>query len=114
MQNRFYLYPRANGMFYIQDRATQKQESLGTKDKVAAQRLFHARNQAWQQPTLNLAMAKAYLTGKSAGMAEQTWDAVFQDMEDGYRHGSSRNRWCKARNSVPFRLLKDLPILGSC
>ncbi len=111
MQDRYYLYPRANGTFYIQDRVTQKQESLRTKDKVAARRLFQARNQAWEQPMLNVAMARAYLTGKSAGMAERTWDAVFQDMEEGYRHASTRDRWQKARKSVPFRLLKDLPLL---
>jgi hypothetical protein len=39
---------------------TGRQTSLRTKDKVKAQRLAMARNQAVEQPALNVAMARAY------------------------------------------------------
>ncbi len=56
MNDRYWLYQRGR-MFYIQDRTTGKQQSLRTKDRATAQRLFQACNQAWEQPTHNVAMA---------------------------------------------------------
>ena len=47
MLNRYYLYQRrSNGIYFIQDRVAQKHQSLRTRDPVAAQRLFNAKNQA--------------------------------------------------------------------
>ncbi len=44
MKPRFRFFRRASGVFYIEDTVTLSQESLRTKDKTAAQRLFLARN----------------------------------------------------------------------
>ena len=60
MQNRYYLYQRrSSGVYFIQDRLANKHESLRTKDGIEAERLFNARNQAAEQPTLNISLAKA-------------------------------------------------------
>ncbi len=73
MLNRYYLYRhRSDGIYFIQDRVAQKHQSLRTRDPVAAQRLFNAKNQAAEQPMLNVAMAKAYLSGASPEMATRT------------------------------------------
>jgi len=55
------LFRRNNGIFFIEDRTTKKQESLKTRDKAAAARIFHARNEAHEQPAINLQIARAYV-----------------------------------------------------
>ncbi len=111
MQERYWMYQRSNGVFYVEDRASGKQESLKTRDKIVARGLVEARNQAAAQPVLNIAMAKAYLVNKSPEMATRKWDAVLQEIEDGYANGPTLGRWQKARRSEPFKVLAKLPIL---
>ena len=53
MTQKFRLYQRGNGRFYIEDNATGKQESLGTSDKAGALRLLLAKNEADLQPAFN-------------------------------------------------------------
>ena len=60
MRQRSRLYRRSNGgRFYAQDSLTGKQESLGTTDRTKAGRLLHAKNEAAQQPLLNVQIARA-------------------------------------------------------
>jgi hypothetical protein len=54
MNLRYRLFRRKNGVLFLEDRLSRKQESLKTWDKSAAYRLWHARNEALQQPALNL------------------------------------------------------------
>lgn len=61
MKQRFILYRRSNGKFYAEDTATRKQESLRTNDRAKAIRLLHAKNEATEQPAINLQIARAYL-----------------------------------------------------
>ena len=61
MKTKFTMF-RRGAMFYMQDSATGKQTSLRTKDEAEASSLLNARNAAQQQPTLNLHLARAYLT----------------------------------------------------
>ena len=52
MKLRYRLFQRSSGIFFIEDRISKKQESLKTRDKTAAQRVFNARNEAHQQPAV--------------------------------------------------------------
>jgi len=61
MKQRYRIFCRATGVFYIEDVVTRRQESLKTKDKTVVQRLLHAKNAAHEQPALNLQLARAYL-----------------------------------------------------
>lgn len=61
MPNKYRLFQRANGVFYWQDNESSKQGSLRTKDRKAAGKLLHVKNEAHRLPTLNLTMARAYL-----------------------------------------------------
>jgi len=54
MRQRFRLYRRQGKVFYLFDNDTGKQESLRTTNRKHAERLLHARNEAHQQPLLNL------------------------------------------------------------
>ncbi len=112
MLDRYYLYPRANGTFYVQDRMTRKQVSLKTKDKRVALRLFTARNQASEQPMLNISMAKAYLSVKSPEMLKRTWAEVMRDLEESYS-GPTLVRWRKVMISAPFQSLKKMQVLDT-
>jgi hypothetical protein len=76
MQDRYWLYQRENGVFYLQDKITGKQQSTRTKDDSAAKRLLAGKNQSVEQPMLNRSMAKAYLSAKSPELMERTWENV--------------------------------------
>jgi hypothetical protein len=59
MLNKYRLFQRANGVFYCQDSESGQQRSLWTKDRRAAEKLLHVKNEAHRLPTLNLTMARA-------------------------------------------------------
>ena len=59
MKAKYTLF-RRNGVYYSQDSATGQQKSLRTRDEAEAQELVNARNEAHQQPALNLHLARAY------------------------------------------------------
>jgi len=46
------------GYFYIQERVTRKQESLGTKDETTAKRLLNARKEANRLPAISRQIAQ--------------------------------------------------------
>jgi hypothetical protein len=60
MKQRFKLFRRGNGVFYSLDIEQNKQTSLATKDFQDAQRLVHAKNEAYRLPAINLQIARAY------------------------------------------------------
>ena len=78
MKQRYYLFKR-KGVFYLQDSATGKQESLKTRDRNEAHRLLHARNEALAAPLLNVALARAYLSAHDQKMATRTWQDVLDE-----------------------------------
>ncbi len=60
MKRRYILYQRGQ-TFYCEDTLNRKQMSLRTKDREVALRLLHSKNEAEQQPAINLQIARAYL-----------------------------------------------------
>jgi hypothetical protein len=80
MLNKYRLFQRANGVFSWQDNDSAKQGSLRTKDRRTAEKLLHAKNEAYRLPTLNLTMARAYLSAHDAKMSTRTWMAVMREM----------------------------------
>jgi hypothetical protein len=79
MQDRYWMFQR-KGVFYVQDKLSGKQKSLKTRDAAAAKRMLAGKNQATEQPQMNLAMAKVYLSCKSDEMLARTWDDVMREM----------------------------------
>jgi hypothetical protein len=49
MQDRYWLYRRENGVFYLQDKITGRQQSTRTKDDSPAKRLLAGKNQSVEQ-----------------------------------------------------------------
>ena len=110
MRPRCRLY-RRRGVYYVHDHLTGKQQSLGTRDRQAALRLFAAKNEAHQQPVLNFQLARVYLTATDPSMATRTWDDVFLAITK-TKHGATKTRWEVARKDsalkpmLPLRLLE--------
>lgn len=101
MQNRFRMYRRGEGIYYAKDKTTGRAESLGTKDCAEAQRLLNAKNQAIEQPHLNVAMARVYLSCKTPEMLDRTWSDVMTEMEHSY-YGSTLPRWLTQTKGAPL------------
>jgi hypothetical protein len=112
MQDRYWLYQRENGIFYLQDKITGKQQSTGTKDASAAKRLLAGKNQSVEQPMLNRSMAKTYLSAKSPELMERTWENV---MDHYARSGveATRDRKERAFRSQPFVRLRKVKLLDT-
>jgi integrase len=112
MQDRYWLYQRENGIFYLQDKITGKQQSTRTKDASAAKRLLAGKNQSVEQPMLNRSMAKTYLSAKSPELMERTWEDV---MDHYARSGieATRDRKERAFRSQPFARLRKVKLLDT-
>lgn len=110
MKLRYRLFQRNNGLFFVEDRITGKQASLKTRDKAAAQRLFNAKNEAHQQPALNLQIAKAYLAATDASFVQRTWREVMAEFVK-TKSGSTRTRSERAVADKAFDSIRDLPLI---
>ena len=110
MKDRYRLYRRDKGMFYLHDGLTGKQESLRTRAASEAKQIAVARNQACAQPHLNVSLARAYLSAQSPEFLNRRWCDVMNEMLLGYT-GNTRIRFEKVVISAPFRLLNPLPLL---
>ena len=109
MKDRYWMFLR-KGIFYVEDKQSGKQKSLKTRDEAAARRMFAGMNQKAEQPQMNVAMAKVYLSAKSGEMLTRTWNDVMRDMEEAYR-GSTLHRWRTVVKSEPFQGLRKLQLL---
>jgi hypothetical protein len=98
------LYRRNGGRFYVHDSVTGKQESLGTSDRVTATRLLHSKNEASNQPAINLQIARAYLAAMDPQVATRTWQFVMDEMVKLTR-GGTKIRWETAKKGQCLRYL---------
>jgi len=81
MRSRFRLYRRKKGgRYYVHDDTTGKQKSLHTANRATALRLFHSRNEAEQQPAVNLQIARAYLAASDPAVTTRTWQQVMEEI----------------------------------
>jgi integrase len=97
-------------VYWCQDNETGKQETLRTKDRVTAERLFNARNEAHQQPIINLQIARAYLLVGDPQVATRTWQFVMNEIVK-LKHDETRVRWLVAIKDKALDGLRDLPLL---
>lgn len=103
MKSRFWLFQR-QGIYYVEDTLTRRQESLGTRERREVERLRNAKNEAVRQPVLGLAQGRAYLAAHDPRMVERTWDEVMADFQwRGQTHAHRRRQ--RGMRSAPLRLL---------
>jgi hypothetical protein len=110
MQERYRLFRRGNKKYYFEDSVTGKQYSSRTKDLGEARQLIAARNQAAQQPALNVLMARTYLQAKSPELLTRTWDDVLKEVEATY-HGGTKDRWQRFAKSKPIDMIRKIPLV---
>ena len=111
MRKRFRLYKRKKGgRYYIHDEVTGKQDSLHTSDRATAVRLFHSRQEAEQQPAVNLQIARAYLAASDPQIATRKWQFVMDEMVK-LKKDQTQHRWQTAIKDKAFDLIRHLPIL---
>ncbi len=112
MKQKYRLFRRSNGIYFIQDRADQKPESLRTRNRFEAERLLHARNEAHQQPLLNLHIARAYLAGSDPGIMKRTWQQVLDEII-ATKQGETKHRWLWAAKDKAFDSIRNQVVLGT-
>lgn len=112
MQSKHRLFQRAGGVFYWQENGTSKQRSLRTKHRKEAERLLLAMNEAHEQPTLNLALGRAYLSAHDPRMCTRTWQDVMDEMA---RHGkpTTQTRCARAMKSRAYDSIRAKPLVES-
>lgn len=79
MRKQFRLFRRGK-VFWCQNNKTGKQSTLGTKDRVLAERVLHAKNEAHEQPSANPQIARAYLVASDPAFASRTWQSVMNEI----------------------------------
>ncbi len=109
MKTRFILYRRVE-TYYCEDTATGKQASLKTKEKIVAERLLHAKNEAEQQPAINLQIARAYLAATDAQIATRSWQWVMDETAR-LKKGQTHERWTRAMRDRAFDPIRRVPLL---
>jgi integrase len=109
MKNRYWLFKRGT-VYYLQDALSGKQESLGTRDPHEAERLRQAKNEATQNRTLSLALARAYLSAHDPQMGKRIWEDVMKELST---HGRepSQIRCRREIRSQPFNLIRQKPLV---
>jgi integrase len=109
MKPKYRLFRRGQ-VFWCQDNYTGRQESLRTRDRTVAERLLHARNEAQQQPFINLPIARAYMLASDPQIGKRTWQEVMDEMVK-LKHGASQVRWLVAIKSKAYDGIRHLPLL---
>lgn len=109
MKRRFVLFLRG-GTFYVEDTLAKKQTSLFTKDRATAERLLHARNEAEQQPAVNLQIARAYLAASDPQISSRSWQFVMDETSK-LKKGPTLERWTRAMKDPAFEGIRNLPVI---
>jgi integrase len=110
MKLRYRLFRRSNGIYFVEDRLTSKQESLKTRHRAIAQRLLGARNEAHVQPAINLQIARAYLMAADPLVAQRTWQHAMNELVT-TKKGSTQDRWQRAIKDSAFDGIRARPLL---
>jgi integrase len=106
MTEKFRIFRRASGRWYIEDTTTRRQESLHTRDVTEAKRLLQANNEAHRQPAINLQIARAYLSAADPVALSRTWQFAMEEMAKG-KTGSTKARWLTGIAQKPFDHIRN-------
>jgi integrase len=109
MRPKYRMFLRGT-VYWIQDNATRKQESLRTKDRNEATRLLHVRNEACRQPIINRQIARAYLMVADDNAATRTWAYVMSEIVK-LKHGETLRRWLVAIKDKELDSIRNLTLL---
>jgi len=109
-KQRYYLFRRGR-VFYFQDAETGEQKSLHTQDAKSAEALFQAKIKAFEQPLLNLALAKVHLAAIDPQLSARRWSDLMQEVVARCAKESTQKRYRRAVRSKPFNLIRERKIV---
>lgn len=110
MKRRFWLCKRGD-VFYVKDALTKKLTSLQTTDAAEAERLVAARVEAALQPSLNLNIARTYLTAADPNVATRTWQTVMDAFTGRSGRASTKARRERGARSKAFNALRHRKLI---
>ncbi len=110
MNQRYRIYRRQAGVFYLFDRVTGKRESLNTKDVREATRLLHAKNEATANPQINRQIARAYLAVADPLINQRTWQTVIEEIIK-LKKDENQQRWIRAAHDKTFDLIRNVVVM---
>src|SRR4051794_9809217 len=108
MRKRYRMFRRGE-VFWCHNNETGKQETSRTKDRATAERLLHAKNEARQQPVINLQIARAYLLVSDPELATRSWQYVMNEILK-LKRGETQRRWLVATKDKALDAIRNLPI----
>jgi integrase len=111
MSTRYWIFQR-KGVFYYEDTYSRKQFSLRTRDRLEAETLLAARQEAARQPQLNLQMARVYLSASDPVASTRTWGEVIETIID-MKDGETYRRWRVAAKDKALAELEKLKLLDT-
>ena len=110
MRDRYRLYRRHQGMYYLFDNETGKRESLQTKNVKEAEALLHTKNEATTTPALSFQKARIYLMESDPKIATRTWREVMAEITR-TKTGETKDRYERAFEDNAFESIKDRPLI---
>src|SRR5690242_5494441 len=113
MKNRFRMVKRGDrgATFYAFDTIAKSWTSLRTQERGEAQRLIQAKNDACQQSSLNLQLARVYIQESDPAAASRTWRDVMDEFRERSGKQSTKERKVRAIESKAFDLIRDRKII---
>ncbi len=105
MKQRYRVFRRGWGTYYVEDFETKKQESLPTREKAEAYRLVAARNETDTAPAFSLQLARVYWKAGDSAAATRDWEFVMGELVR-TKKGDTRYRWDTAIKDRAFAPLR--------
>lgn len=111
MKNQLRIFQRNSGVFYIEDTATKKQESLRTKERGVAERILAQRREALHNPAaVNLHVARHLILASNPNFAKRTWEDIIDAIIE-RAAGPTRDRWLTAKKDQAFDHIRTKPLV---
>jgi len=111
--NRYRLFRRSSGRYFIQDNRTGKQESLKTSNKEEAERLFLHRNEAHRTTGANRAIAAGYLSIADPEIKTRNWAHVMKYFCEQPCKDSTKKRKLTAIKDPALKALRSVILIDT-
>lgn len=110
MNQRYRVFRRGWGTYYVEDLQTGKQTSLKTRDKAEAHRLVAAKNESEVAPAFSRHLARVYWKAGDPDAGTRTWAFVMERMLQ-TKKGQTKHRLATAIKDKALEALRRRVVL---